>query len=109
MSGKEKLKDVDLTSVAGGGGGPLPPEGLTYTLHSGIVCGRFYADVNKSNRIIYVIQPIDEGLGLLQYYKLKLSVNGNNWKIIEPNALVTYSDLLSDLNVYYPYLLNVLP
>lgn len=102
-----KLNDQILKNVTGGGSGVLPPGGLTYTVHSGIVGGRFYADVNKSSQIIYAIQPNDTNL--IDYYKLTLEVKDNNWRIIEPNALITRTDPISEMNGYYPYLLNILP
>lgn len=103
----QKLSDQNLEKVSGGGSGTLPPEGLTYTPHSGISCGYFYADANKSSNIIFAWGIVSNRY--IQYYKLKLEVNGSNWRILEDKALINNQDEISYLSSQYPYLLNILP
>ena len=100
-----ELKDEELNKVSGGGGGNLPPEGITFSKYSRVWPNYYYSKDMSLNNVVYVFVG-QSGCKSYTHELFTVDEIKGKWKAnrISPEIKLK---LDKDFTYEFPYTLNV--
>ena len=109
MSDLKELKDNELELVTGGGGGPLPAEGIKFNTYTQVEPGYYYARyLNDFSKVVFVYNNPKWSTGLAYTIEEFSIYEYNNWWA--SNSVPGYEGCVDNKFMKdFPYQLNVRP